>query len=56
MNILPSNTHQGDIGGGVVEQLHGVAVQTLLVCVREDLRQRRGHHRTRREYCIEEEK
>jgi len=35
----------------VVEQLHGVAVQALLIGVREDLRQRSGHHRTRREYC-----
>jgi hypothetical protein len=51
MNNSKKRTYQGDVGRGVVEQLHGVAVQRLLIGVCEDLRQSSGHHGAQCEHC-----
>jgi len=45
-----TQTYHGDIRRSVIEQLHGIAVQALLISIRKDLRQSSGHHGTRCEH------
>ena len=44
------DAYQRDDGRGVTQQLQRIAVERLLVRVREDLGHRRGHNRTRSEH------